>query len=545
MGNVITLSADDLFEQLSHKMLATFLDRNPDFGTYLGLHDPYDYLLPDGSTERLVGNLHWLEEFLTHLTETMRKEDLSVDHRIDWEVLEKAYALSQFALYEQRMHELNPDASEDIGGLIFVMFTRTYAPLEKRVDAIAARLEKTPQFLEEFRSRFAASQPVRLWTELAIEKTHNLGELFKFILHSTKGQVSHKVYERLNLAVDALQPALTAHVDWLSGLLPTTTAEWAIGRKKFDALIQLRDLGMTADEIHRLGVTYLNELKAEREALTHQIAPHHSVDAVLQMIERKAPPTFQDALAFTKTSMDTARAFVRERQLATIYPEDTLLVEETPAFLTPVIPFAALIMPAKFDTPQIGIYLVTRPKDPTNLGRHLNYAALKVTAVHEAFPGHFVQGAMSNRGSFIRLLAKGTETTEGWAFYCEEMMTDAGFLTDLETRLMQVNDMIWRAVRIIVDVQLSRGEMTFDEAVHLLMAETSMSEAAATAEVTWYTQEPGYPLSYLLGKHLLLQLKEDLQQQRGDAFNARAFHDTITANGYLPIALLRKVFNST
>jgi len=60
--------------------------------------------------------------------------------------------------------------------------------------------------------------------------------------------------------------------------------------------------------------------------------------------------------------------------------------------------------------------------------------------------------------------------------------------------------------------------------------------------VTWYTQEPGYPLSYLLGKHLLLQLKADLQQQHGDAFNARRFHDTVAANGYLPIALLRKVF---
>ncbi len=544
MGHVMALSADDLFEQLCRKMLASFLDRNPDFGTYLGLHDPYDYLLPDGSTERLVGNLRWFEEFLTHLTETMRKEDLRVDHRIDWEVLERAYALAKFALHEQRIHELNPDASEEIGGLIFVMFTRDYAPLEKRVDAIAARLEQTPQFLAEFRSRFATSRPVKLWTEVALEKTRNLGELFTFILHSTKGQVSHAVHERLTQAVEALHPAVQAHVDWLSGLLPAATEAWALGREKFDELLRLRDLGLTADEIHRLGVTYLAALKAEREALAHRIAPRQSVADVLQLIEGKAPPTFADALAYTQASMDAAKAFVRDRQLVTLYPEDVLLVEETPTFLTPVIPFAALIMPAKFDVPQIGIYLVTRPQDPTNLGRHLNYAALKVTAVHEAFPGHFVQGAISNRGSFIRLLARGTETTEGWAFYCEEMMTAAGYLADPETRLIQVNDMIWRAVRMIVDVQLSRGEMTFDAAVQLLMSETGMSEAAATAEVTWYTQEPGYPLSYLLGKHLLLQLKADLQQQQRDAFDARHFHDTVTANGYLPIVLLRKVFTS-
>jgi hypothetical protein len=117
-----------VFEKLSNEMLDKFLERNPDFGTYLGLHDPYDYLLPDGSSKRFEENLHWLNDFITHLNETISKDDLSVGHRIDWEVIEKAFDLSKFSFYEQRMHELNPDATEDIGGLIFVMFTRDYAP---------------------------------------------------------------------------------------------------------------------------------------------------------------------------------------------------------------------------------------------------------------------------------------------------------------------------------------------------------------------------------------------------------------------------------
>lgn len=533
-----------MFEKYCNEMLDKFLERNPDFGTYLGLHDPYDYLLPEGSTERLLGNLHWLNDFITHLNETMNKDDLSVGHRIDWEVIEKAYDLSKFSFYKQRMHELNPDATEDIGGLIFIMFTRNYAPLEKRVDAIAARIEKIPNFLEEFRSRFNVVPPVKLWTELAIEKIQNIGGLFMFILHSTNGKVSNEVYERLTTAVEALQPALKAHIDWLHSLLPKTKEEWAIGRKKFEELIQLREVGMTSDEIYRIGVNYLKKLKSEREELAHQIAPGKSVEEVLTMVESNAPKTFEDGLEFTRTIMLKARDFVQEKHIATVYPEDTLLVEETPVFLTPVIPFAALIMPAKFDKPQIGIYLVTKPKDPANLGKHLNYSSLKLTAVHEAYPGHFLQGAISNRGSFVRLLARGTEITEGWAFYCEEMMAEAGFINDLETRLMQVNEMIWRAVRVILDVKLSRGEMTFDDAVKILVEETGMSEDAAQAEVNWYTQEPGYPLSYLLGKHLLLKLKEEVQQQMGDQFDERFFNDTITANGYLPISLLRQVFTS-
>ncbi len=122
-------------------------------------------------------------------------------------------------------------------------------------------------------------------------------------------------------------------------------------------------------------------------------------------------------------------------------------------------------------------------------------------------------------------------------------MREKGFITDLETRLIQVNDMIWRAVRIIVDVKLSRGEMTFEEAVDMLVREAGMSREAALAEVNRYTQTPGYPLSYLLGKHLILKLKEEVKQKMGYKFSEKFFHDTILANGYLPISMLRRIFD--
>jgi uncharacterized protein (DUF885 family) len=120
---------------------------------------------------------------------------------------------------------------------------------------------------------------------------------------------------------------------------------------------------------------------------------------------------------------------------------------------------------------------------------------------------------------------------------------ERGFVTGLESKLIQINDGIWRAVRIIVDVKLSRGEMPVDEAVNMLIKETGMSKEGAIAEVRRYTQTPSYALSYLLGKHLILQLRDDVERKMGDKFSDRFFHDTVTANGYLPIALLRKIFD--
>jgi hypothetical protein len=111
-------------------MLNRFLEKNPDFATSLGLHEPYDYLLPNGSTERLIENLRLIAEWTRRLSETVNREELNDEHKIDWEVIEKAYERGKFDFYERRMHELNPDASEELGGLIFIMFTRNYAPLE-------------------------------------------------------------------------------------------------------------------------------------------------------------------------------------------------------------------------------------------------------------------------------------------------------------------------------------------------------------------------------------------------------------------------------
>jgi len=536
------MNADETFENITKEMIAKFLERNPDYATALGLHDPYDDLLPNASTQNLLENLALEEEWIRRLKDRVRYEELSQDHKLDWKIVEKFHETSFFTFHDRRLHELNPDAFDTLGGLTFIMLTKDYAPLEKRIDAIASRIEKMPKYLEEFRSRFEKSKPVRLWTQNAIESAESIGGLFQFVLHMAKGKVSDKVYSRLEKATGELQPPLEAHLKWLRGLLERSSEDWALGREKFEKLLRLRDLGLTSEEILRLGEKYLMELKTERKRLAQQIAPRESEEDVMKTIESCSPTSFEEALKFTEQTMEEAKRFVRDKNLATVYPEDRLLVRETPGFLAPLIPFAALNMPAKYDKPQIGIYIVTKPKDPSNLGKHLNYASIRNTSVHEAFPGHFLQGAVSNRGSIIRILVDGTETVEGWAHYCEELMAEKGFNSDKETRLIQVNDMIWRAVRIIVDVKLSRGEMSFEQSVQMLVAETGMSREAATAEVKRYTQTPGYPLSYLLGKHLILQLKKDVEQKMGNNFDEKFFHDTITANGYLPMSMVRKVF---
>jgi uncharacterized protein (DUF885 family) len=134
------------------------------------------------------------------------------------------------------------------------------------------------------------------------------------------------------------------------------------------------------------------------------------------------------------------------------------------------------------------------------------------------------------------------ELVEGWAHYCEQLMYEQGFTASPEVRFVQLNDLVWRACRIIIDVELSSGRMTFQQAVDLLVEEAAMTRAGAEAEVRRYTYTPGYQLSYLYGKHLLLQLRQRRRRLEGDAFDLRGFHDRLLYAGAVPAATWDALF---
>ena len=105
---------------------------------------------------------------------------------------------------------------------------------------------------------------------------------------------------------------------------------------------------------------------------------------------------------------------------------------------------------------------------------------------------------------------------------------------------MMVSDLVWRATRIIIDIKLSQGEMSFDHGVQMLVEQARLPQASARAELNRYTCSPGYQLSYLLGKHLLLDLKKAVKAKEKDQFNELNFHTRLLGAGSIPISIIRQ-----
>ncbi|MGH2670272.1 MAG: DUF885 domain-containing protein, partial [bacterium] len=309
----------------------------------------------------------------------------------------------------------------------------------------------------------------------------------------------------------------------------------------------LRD---TAPELWRYGHRLKEELEQDLAARAHRFNGGRSHAATPHWAEladrlRADHPTAGELVAAYAREMARARDFVAQRELAPI-PAAPLEVIPTPAFMRPLTPFAAYDSPGPYSSDRTGVFYVTVP-DPAlpaaaqeRLLRDHCRHEIPATALHEGYPGHHLQLVLAQeQPSHVRKNLWTPLTVEGWALYCEDMMGEEGFYRAEEERFFQRVHLLWRAVRILIDVGLHTRGMTFQQAVDMLAETLHVDRANAEAEVRRYCAMPGYQLCYAVGRRELLRLRADFRAARGAEFTLRRFHDAILPYGGLSVTLMR------
>ncbi|MBS3790160.1 MAG: DUF885 domain-containing protein [Candidatus Thermoplasmatota archaeon] len=533
------MDINEEFEEFEEEIFETFIERNPTMATHLGIHE-HDHRLPEVTREKFVEDIELMEDWLEELKDFDQKE-LDRENKIAKKLGLHIFELRLFSMKELRQWEQAPNAPNLIGSSLLLLLKREFAPIEERLESIISRIEEVPRVLEEERSRL--EDPVRLWIDMAIESAEQLPMLFKLVqmLAKEKGLGEEKL-EKVNEATNKADEALEQYIDDLKDLRRDASEDYTIGEEKFEDLLEKRDLGYDSEEIHKIGEELLEEAKDDMKRYAEKIDSEGDVQKAVEKVESKTPENFGDALGWYEEGLEDAKDFIEENDLATIPEGEEIEVMETPEYMRNIIPFAAYISPAKFDETKKGIYVVTPPNEESNLSNY-SYWDVRNTTVHEGYPGHHLQlAAATTNDDVFRIFSHATETVEGWAHYCEEMMKDHGFDDTPEARLIQSKDIVWRAARIIVDVRLSTGKMSFEEAVDYLVDNVGMDRQDAEKEVKRYTQNPAYQLSYLLGKKMIKELKEDVKEKMGDDFSEKFFHDTILYAGSVPMKYLREIF---
>jgi uncharacterized protein (DUF885 family) len=351
--------------------------------------------------------------------------------------------------------------------------------------------------------------------------------------------------QRVGAAAEAAAAALSRFAHDLERWLESASDQFALGEDDFNFHLHyehaLRD---TAPELWRYGLHLKEEVEADLARRAARFDGGKRWQDVSDRL-RADHPAAAALVASYAEEMRRARDFVAARGLAAI-PDAPLDVVPTPAFMRPIIPFAAYDSPGPYSSDRTGWFYVTLP-DPRLpaaaqervLRDHCRHE-LAATALHEGYPGHHLhlvhaQGLSSDTRKNVWTPL----TVEGWALYCEDMMGEEGFYRSEEEAFFQRVHLLWRATRVLLDVGLHTRGMTFAQAVDQFVTELHVDRANAEAEVRRYCAEPAQPLCYAVGRREILELRKDFQAARGTKFTLRAFHDALLRYGGLPVALIR------
>ena len=162
---------------------------------------------------------------------------------------------------------------------------------------------------------------------------------------------------------------------------------------------------------------------------------------------------------------------------------------------------------------------------------------------HSDWPGHYFEGEVTRRNPCpIRSVHRDTGFSQGWAHYWEELFLDMGYpyLRGPRTRELTYNFLLLRAVRVPLDISLSSGTFTMDEAVKYQIDRVpTMEEHISRAEVELYARWPYQAASYIVGKKQIEQILGEQIVKQGYDVNWREFHDTMLSFGQIPPALVR------
>jgi hypothetical protein len=419
---------------------------------------------------------------------------------------------------------------------IFLLLARRSAEPAERAASLLTRLQAIPEFLET--ATTVLTEPDAVFVGMGLSLIPGAIALVQDGLDDPLLDLAMLDELDLERARREAVEALEAFGDALVEMRGRAGNHFAIGRDLFDRKLHTAHMiTENADELLRFGERLRATAIDELEHIAKEIEPGASWQQIAAQL-RMDMPSPESALDEYREVMDASRHFTISRELMPV-PDTPLDVVPTPDFLRPMIPLAAYQGPGAFDTVQRGLFLVTLPENGESWRSHCR-AELPSTALHEGIPGHHLQMSIGNLlPSIPRRVLSTPAAREGWALYCESLMAEMGFLDSAAERFFQAHHLLWRAVRVILDVSLHTKGMSMEEAATRLCDELGFEAHVAEAEAKRYCAYPTYQLCYAVGRRDILALREDARKVRAGDFSLSNFHEELLQYGALPTVLAR------
>lgn len=499
---------------------------------YAGRLAPYD--------DAAMGALAGLHEMLISGLDELDVQALDAERRLDYQVLRGAAVLEHHELLEQDWRHRDPVRFLPVNAI----YQLTVRPVGDAAAALTDRLAAIPDHLLGARMHLDEMPELipPLWLNSALAEARAGAEFIRALPQQPRvAQAFPSPARLIALAEDAARALLSFAHHLETEIGPRAAGAVACGRAHFERLLALRHfLPVDADQLHAFGQRLFDTTLAELKQATRALRGDADTAALSAQIKADHP-SLAELLPTYRKQMLAAQHFVATHELVAVPTLQELRVVETPPFMRHRIPFAAYLEPAPNDPAQCGYYYVTPPRDAAELAEH-DHAGLMHTCVHEAWPGHHLQFVTANQHlharSLPRLLNRSATLFEGWALYCEQLLQEQGFLNRPEQRFVLLRDRLWRALRVMLDVELHCRGLGVEAAAQRLQTALGFSPSQALGELAWYTRAPGTPMGYAVGWALILAARRRVQHRDAAGFDLREFHDRLLLPGSIGLPLV-------
>ena len=516
------------------------------------------------------------------------------DEGIDRDLLIGELEAARFAETELREDTWNPlDWVYLLGDGLFSLLAREFAPLETRLTSVAGRLEGLPGVVEAAKVSLvghAGRRVGRFQTETALKQLPGVEELIADALAAaaagtTNNPAVSALTPRLAAAAGLARHAMTAFETHLREVvLPVSDGEGRLGAELFAAKMRhtMRSETLTPERILASAEREYVVVRAELVRIARDLWPTWCparprpddegalVRGVLDAIAAEHPKA-EDLLEFCRVENARIEAFCRERDLIGL-AEEPLEIRWTPVFLRS-FGGAMLSSPGPLDKGLKSFFSITpMPDDWTaeqresNL-REDNNRMLRLLTVHEAVPGHYLQGVYANRcPSIVRSIFASGLFAEGWAVYVTQVMMDAAYGADDPALLLTHWKFYLRAVtNAIIDARIHCAGMTGDEAVALMVDGGFQEETEARAKFDRARLSSTQLSTYFAGSLEMWEIEREVRRRAAAAsgdprgadvvpaprvvgdfgetpgFRYRDHLESVISHGSPPTSLLRRI----
>ena len=167
---------------------------------------------------------------------------------------------------------------------------------------------------------------------------------------------------------------------------------------------------------------------------------------------------------------------------------------------------------------------------------------LKDLTVHEAMPGHYVQGVIANKAvvpTLVRRIMYSGTFAEGWGTYAEQMMVEAGY-GGAPVKMQQLKMRLRLIINAIIDQKIHASNMTEKEAMDLMINEGFQEEREAAGKWRRALLTSTQLSTYYVGNTEVNNLRRAFEAKNGTG-KLKEMHDTMMSYGTIAPKYIREM----